>query len=102
MFSRRARELFITTRVDSTIDENVAILRDLDATVGTLVHSAETEMEAGVGHVVDAPQEVEVDSRPADLGLEDVVVVADRPARRRGPVHTRLGSPQRLRFRKWP
>jgi methyl-accepting chemotaxis protein len=47
VFARRARELFITTRVDGTIDENVAIQRELDAAVATLVKDAETGMERG-------------------------------------------------------
>jgi methyl-accepting chemotaxis protein len=47
VFARRARELFITTRVDGTIDENVAIQRELDAAVATLVSDAEAGMERG-------------------------------------------------------
>lgn len=47
VFARRARELFITTRVDGTIDENVTIQRELDAAVATLVNDAETGMERG-------------------------------------------------------
>jgi methyl-accepting chemotaxis protein len=47
VFARRARELFTTTRVDATIDENVAILRDLDGAVESLVQEAETGMNAG-------------------------------------------------------
>ncbi len=45
VFARRARELFITTRVDGTIDENVAIQGELDAVVATLLNDAETGME---------------------------------------------------------
>ena len=47
MFARRARELFVTTRVDATIDENVAILRELDRSVAALVKEAEFSMQAG-------------------------------------------------------
>jgi methyl-accepting chemotaxis protein len=47
VFARRARELFITTRVDGTIDENVAIQGELDAVVATLLNDAETGMEQG-------------------------------------------------------
>jgi methyl-accepting chemotaxis protein len=47
VFARRARELFTTTRVDGTIDENVVIQRELDAEVATLVSDAETGMAHG-------------------------------------------------------
>ncbi len=47
VFARRARELFTTTRVDATIDENVAILRELDSSVASLVREAEAGMEQG-------------------------------------------------------
>ena len=47
VFARRARELFTTTRVDATIDENVAILRELDGSVALLVREAEVGMETG-------------------------------------------------------
>ena len=47
VFAKRARELFISTRVDGTIDENVVILRDLDGAVATLVDEAETGMNRG-------------------------------------------------------
>lgn len=47
VFARRARELFTATRVDGTIDENVAILRELDASVTSLVREAEVGMETG-------------------------------------------------------
>ena len=41
IFARRARELFIATQADATIDENVAIQRDLDETVANLVSAAQ-------------------------------------------------------------
>jgi methyl-accepting chemotaxis protein len=47
IFARRARELFVITRVDGIIDENVAIQRELDATVAMLVREAEMGMERG-------------------------------------------------------
>src|SRR5215203_1132523 len=47
VFARRARELFTATRVDATIDENVAILRALDGAVSSLVQEAERSMETG-------------------------------------------------------
>jgi methyl-accepting chemotaxis protein len=47
VFAQRARELFTTTRVDATVDENVVILRDLDASVSSLVREAEFGMETG-------------------------------------------------------
>ena len=47
IFARRARELFTTTRVDGTIDENVAILRELDGSVSSLMREAEAGMERG-------------------------------------------------------
>jgi len=45
VFAQHARELFTATRVDGVIDENVAILRDLDATVAGLVLGAQTKMD---------------------------------------------------------
>ena len=47
VFARRARELFTTTRVDATIDENVAILHELDRSVTSLVDEADVGMDAG-------------------------------------------------------
>jgi len=44
IFARHARETFVASRADATIDENVAIQRDLDETVANLV----SETEAGV------------------------------------------------------
>ena len=41
IFARHARETFIATRADATIDENVAIQRELDATVANLVSAAQ-------------------------------------------------------------
>jgi methyl-accepting chemotaxis protein len=49
VFARRARELFTVTRVDATIDENVAILGELDNSVASLVREAEAGMERGTG-----------------------------------------------------
>jgi methyl-accepting chemotaxis protein len=47
VFAQRARELFTSTRVDATIDVNVVILRELDASVSSLVREAEVGMETG-------------------------------------------------------
>ena len=47
VFARRARELFVTTRVDGIIDENVAIQHELDVAVAALVNEAERGMERG-------------------------------------------------------
>ncbi len=47
VFARRASELFTTTRVDGAIDENVAIQRELDSVVASLVSEAEKGMERG-------------------------------------------------------
>jgi methyl-accepting chemotaxis protein len=47
VLARRARELFTTTRVDGTIDENVAIQRELDGVAAKLVSEAEQSMDRG-------------------------------------------------------
>jgi methyl-accepting chemotaxis protein len=49
VFAQRARELFTTTRVDATTDDNVTILRDLDKAVTSLVQEAEIGMDKGSG-----------------------------------------------------
>ena len=53
VFGRRARELFTTTRVDGAIDENVAIQRDLEVLVASLVSEAERGMERGANTLFD-------------------------------------------------
>jgi methyl-accepting chemotaxis protein len=45
IFARHARETFVATRADATIDENVAIQRELDQTVADLVGSAQAGVE---------------------------------------------------------
>lgn len=45
IFARHARETFIATRADATIDENVAIQRDLDVTVAGLVSTTQSGVE---------------------------------------------------------
>jgi methyl-accepting chemotaxis protein len=52
VFARRARELFTGTRVDGTIDENVAIQRELDGAVAALVSEAEASMDRGTASLV--------------------------------------------------
>jgi methyl-accepting chemotaxis protein len=47
IFARHARELFTITRVDGAIDENVAIQRELDSVVASLVAEAEQGMDRG-------------------------------------------------------
>jgi hypothetical protein len=53
IFARHARETFIATRADATIDENVAIQRDLDETVTNLVK----DTQRGVEHSTSALSE---------------------------------------------
>jgi phosphoglycerate-specific signal transduction histidine kinase len=45
IFARHARETFVATRADATIDENVAIQRGLDETVANLVNAAQKGVE---------------------------------------------------------
>jgi methyl-accepting chemotaxis protein len=54
VFAKHARELFTTTRVDGTIDENVAILRNLDTAVAALVDEAEASMNRGTATLTSA------------------------------------------------
>lgn len=53
IFARRARELFVTTRVDGIIDANVAIQRELDNAVAVIVNEAEQGMERGFGRLFE-------------------------------------------------
>jgi methyl-accepting chemotaxis protein len=53
VFAQRARELFITTRVDSTIDETVLVGRKLDVSVMALIGDAEGAMAQGVSGVTE-------------------------------------------------
>ncbi|MEA2974653.1 MAG: hypothetical protein QOF19_173 [Alphaproteobacteria bacterium] len=52
VFARHARELFTGTLVDGTIDENVAIERQLENAVATLVREAEADMERGTATLI--------------------------------------------------
>jgi len=52
IFARRARELFATTSVDAAIDENVAIQRELDATVAMLVNETEVGTQASATELI--------------------------------------------------
>jgi methyl-accepting chemotaxis protein len=45
IFARHARETFVATRADATIDENVAIQRGMDETVANLVSAAQRGVE---------------------------------------------------------
>jgi methyl-accepting chemotaxis protein len=47
VFARHARETFVATRADATIDENVAIQRDLDETIANLVSKAQDDVVGG-------------------------------------------------------
>jgi methyl-accepting chemotaxis protein len=51
VFALRARELYLATRADNTIDENVAIQRELDDAVNALVREAEANMQRGVANL---------------------------------------------------
>ena len=51
VFALRARELYLTTRADNTIDENVAVQRELDDAVNALVREAEANMQRGVANL---------------------------------------------------
>ena len=53
VFARRARELFVTTRVDGIIDENVTIQRELDSAAAALVNEAERGMERGTTNLFE-------------------------------------------------
>lgn len=53
IFARRARELFVTTRVDGIIDANVAIQRELDEAVAAIVKEAEQGMEGGFNRLFE-------------------------------------------------
>jgi methyl-accepting chemotaxis protein len=46
IFARRARELFVTTRVDAAIDENASIQRQLDSAVSALVNDTDVSTQA--------------------------------------------------------
>jgi methyl-accepting chemotaxis protein len=54
IFARRARELFISTRADATIDENVAIQGELDQTVAGLVRTAQDGVKGNATQLTDA------------------------------------------------
>jgi methyl-accepting chemotaxis protein/uncharacterized protein YdcH (DUF465 family) len=53
VFARRARELFVTARVDGIIDANVAIQHELDDAVAAIVKEAERGMETGFGRLFE-------------------------------------------------
>jgi methyl-accepting chemotaxis protein len=53
IFARHARETFIAVQADATIDENVAIQRDLDDTVANLVRTTQDDVERGTGTLTD-------------------------------------------------
>ncbi len=53
IFARRARELFITTRVDAAIDENASIQRQLDQAVAALVRDTEASTQSSTEALID-------------------------------------------------
>jgi methyl-accepting chemotaxis protein len=53
IFARHARETFVATRADATIDENVAIQRGMDQTVANLVSTAQQGVERGTAGLID-------------------------------------------------
>lgn len=53
IFARHARETFIATRADATIDENVAIQRGMDQTVADLVNTAQQGVEHGTAGLIE-------------------------------------------------
>ncbi len=53
IFARHARETFVATRADATIDENVAIQRGMDQTVANLVNTAQQGVERGTAGLID-------------------------------------------------
>jgi methyl-accepting chemotaxis protein len=53
IFARHARETFVATRADATIDENVAIQGGMDQTVASLVNAAQQGVERGTAGLID-------------------------------------------------
>jgi len=53
IFARHARELFVATRADATIDENVAIQSDLDKAVADLVNAAQDSVKSGTAALTE-------------------------------------------------
>jgi len=53
IFARHARETFIATRADATIDENVVIQRELDKTVADLTSGAEAGVKVTTASLTD-------------------------------------------------
>jgi methyl-accepting chemotaxis protein len=54
LFALRGRELAASGRADRTIEDNVAIQRELDAAVSALVGEAETAMKQGAARLVES------------------------------------------------
>ena len=53
IFARRARELFVTTRVDAAIDENASIQHELDVAVAAMVKDADVSAQSGATALID-------------------------------------------------
>jgi methyl-accepting chemotaxis protein len=54
ILARHARELFVGTRADATIDENVAIQRELDETVANLVSATQDGVKGSTASLTEA------------------------------------------------
>jgi methyl-accepting chemotaxis protein len=53
VFTRREKDLAVAARIDTIIDENSAIQRDLDSAAAALVTVAERDMEGGIARLFD-------------------------------------------------
>jgi methyl-accepting chemotaxis protein len=54
IFARHAREIFVATQADATIDENVAIQRGMDETIADLVNAAQQGVEHSTAGLIQA------------------------------------------------
>jgi hypothetical protein len=72
IFARHARETFVATRADATIDENVAIQRGMDQTVASLVNAAQQGVEHGTDGLIDTLGR----SRVLLLGVAFISIIA--------------------------
>jgi methyl-accepting chemotaxis protein len=54
IFARHAREIFVATQADATIDENAAIQRNMDETIANLVNATQQGVEHGTAGLIRA------------------------------------------------
>jgi methyl-accepting chemotaxis protein len=54
IFARHAREIFVATQADATIDENVAIQRSMDETIANLVNATQQSVEYSTAGLIQA------------------------------------------------